>query len=778
MVAAKPKANMSLLDSVEIGICALTTYSITQQFFTKVWINEAVEAKIMLDSGSAGNFISPSAIERYRLKTQPRETPLSVTHIQGGTVGTVTEQVRCNMRHGDHMEEITLDVVPLGKHAIILGMPWLTAHDPHINWVNRKVTFSSEYCKENCLPRLQEAEGDIEELEIMEVAVVSEEEKETIPEEYHDLLEVFDIEKARTMPQSREQFDFKIEFIPKAEWPKPSKPYRLTPAQMDEAKTQIKELEEGGMISRSDSPFAAPLFFVPKKDGGQRMCIDYRKLNAITIQDTYPLPNMEALLESARGARIFSKFDLRSAYNMIPIRPKDRWKTGFITPWGLYHFNVMHYGFVNAPACLQRYMDHILAPLIYRQPAQVTVYMDDIGSFARDLPEAVRLNRQILETLGKVGLYCKASKCDFHKDEIELLGVTVNGRGFGLEDKKVLDVRNWPVPTNLKEMKGFIGFCNFYWRFLKNFSIVARPLHDLDKKGTKWAWTKLQQQAFDQLKDLILSKPCLTHAKLEKPFRMETDASNYAYGAALSQKQEDGKYHPVGFMSKSMVPAERNYDAYDKEALGIVKPLQHWRYWLQGAKEPTEIITDHKNLLSGFNDRATPSKRHLRWLEILKGYNYVVGYRPGSKNTVADILSRRPNHYPSKDEPIPFNPFPEDKMKPIEDLENAHITFAEFCLIETDGTLLEEIRSLVMEGDPEDEEGRVWVPDRGDLRRRVLELYHDTPIAGHLGVTGTYELVSRGYYWQGIHDYVKQYVLNCPTCIRAKKRNYKLHGVL
>ena len=317
---------------------------------------------------------------------------------------------------------------------------------------------------------------------------------------------------------------------------------------------------------------------------------------------------MEALLESARGATVFSKLDLRSVYNMILIEPEDRWKTAFTTPWGLYQFNVLHYGFANAPACLQRYMDHILADLIHQQPAKVACYMDDIGIFAKDKEEAIALCKKVLDKLIEVKLYCKASKCEFFKDEIKLLGVTVNKHRFGLEDTKVTDVRNWPILTNLKALKGFIGFCNFYRRFLKNFSIIARPLHELDKKGVDWKWGTEQQKAFDKLKEAILSEPCLAHASLDKTFRMETDASAYAYGAALSQKQEDGKFHPVGFMSKSMLPAERNYDAYDREALGIVKPLEHWRYWLQGTKKPIEIITDHKNLLNGFNNRPTPSK--------------------------------------------------------------------------------------------------------------------------------------------------------------------------
>jgi len=321
--------------------------------------------------------------------------------------------------------------------VIIIGMPWLQVHNPHMDWETCKVFFQSEYCRENCIGSMIK---DNSELAIMEIAAVSETEKQAIPSKYHDLIEVFDIERARSLLPTRGDFNFKIELKEGAEWPKPSKPYQLTLAQMEEAKMQIAELEESGMISKSQSPFAAPLFFVGKKDGGQRMCIDYRKLNDITIQDAYPLPNMESLLESACGASVFSKFDLRSAYNMIRIRPDDTWKTGFITPWGLYQFNVMHYRFVNAPACLQCYMDHILTPLIYKQLQQVMVYMDDIRSFAQDRNDAVKLNRQILKILGEVGLYCKSSKCDFHRDEIELLGVTVNGKGFGLEEKKVTDV--------------------------------------------------------------------------------------------------------------------------------------------------------------------------------------------------------------------------------------------------------------------------------------------------------------------------------------------------
>ena len=184
------------------------------------------------------------------------------------------------MRKRNHSEIITFDVVPIGKHAIILGMPWFEVHEPNMEWARRKVSFGSEYCQENCL---KTSTKDIEELEIMELAVVSEEEKQTIPEELHDLERGFDIALARSMPETRGPFNFTIKLKDGEPLPPRAKPYRLMPDQMEEAKNQIKELEDCGMISKSQSPMAAPLFFVSKKDGGQRMCIDYRKLNDITI---------------------------------------------------------------------------------------------------------------------------------------------------------------------------------------------------------------------------------------------------------------------------------------------------------------------------------------------------------------------------------------------------------------------------------------------------------------------------------------------------------------
>jgi len=261
---------------------------------------------------------------------------------------------------------------------------------------------------------------------------------------------------------------------------------------------------------------------------------------------------------------------------------------------------------------------------------------------------------------------------------------------------------------------------------------------------------------------------------------METNASDFAYRATLTQKQANGKYHPIAFMSKSMLPVERNYDAYDREALGIVKPLQHWQYWLQGTQKPIKIITNHKNLLTRFNNKPTPSKRHLHWLEILWHYNYIIGHRLGKQNLVADTLSQRVDHWELVGQLVKFKPFSEERMIPIEELEIVALGYGleqgewedtmewAFCnMISTDVTLIKLINKVTMDRDPVGENGKIWVPDQEDLRRRIVKLYHDTPMTGHLGIGGTYELVTRSYQWEGMHKYITNYMHECTICIRA-----------
>ena len=317
---------------------------------------------------------------------------------------------------------------------------------------------------------------------------------------------------------------------------------------------------------------------------------------------------------------------------------------------------------------------------------------------------------------------------------MEFLGVEVLPEGFEMERVKVDSVRAWKPPGTIHAVREFIGFCNFYQRFVKSFSKIARPLHDLLKDGKQWQWMDREQNAFETLKRMICELPVLIHADPMKKFQVETDASSYAYGAVLSQRAEDGKQHPVAFYLKSMNPAERNYGILDKEALAIIKALQHWRHWLEGTKEPVRILTDHHNLEYFKNPHAL-NRRQLCWLEQLTHYNYEIAYRPGDKNCAADALSRKEEHklhQPEEEAPTTlFEPewfievaFIDAVLATLESDEIPHTP--------TDDQLIEGIAEITSQVDPLEwpqgyelndklvltskDTGRIWVPPHEELR--------------------------------------------------------------
>jgi hypothetical protein len=356
-----------------------------------------------------------------------------------------------------------------------------------------------------------------------------------------------------------------------------------------------KFLEENfakGYLRPSKSPMASPVFFIKKKDGSLQLIQDYRRLNKITIKNRYPLPLASDIINRLTGAQYFTKFDVRWGYHNIRIRKGDEWKAAIITNRGLAEPTVMGFGFHNAPATFQALMNSMLVDLIAQ--AEVAVYMDDILIYSRNLEHHRKIVCKVLRRLQEHDLYLKPEKCEFEKQEMEYLGMIIRPGEVRMDPGKVAAVKDWPTPTTLKEVRAFIGFANFYRRFIKDFATVARPLHDLTKKDMPWQWHAEQQKAFDWLKEKFCCEPILKVYDPELPTRVEVDASGFATGGILSQKHADGLWHPVAYRSDSMSKEEHNYEIYDREMLGCIRAFEDWRHFLEGI--PFELVTDHKNI--------------------------------------------------------------------------------------------------------------------------------------------------------------------------------------
>jgi hypothetical protein len=291
-----------------------------------------------------------------------------------------------------------------------------------------------------------------------------------------------------------------------------------------------------------------------------------------------------------QGAKIFTKLDLRWGYNNVRIKEGDEYKTAFRTKYGLFETLVMPFGLTNAPAAFQHFMNDILI-------------------FSKNLEDHERDVKEVLQRLASNQLFCKLSKCSFHVDTVDYLGLVISPNGISMEEKKVQAIKEWPAPQNVKQIQSFLGFANFLHRFVPNYSTLARPLHNQTHKDAKWEWGPREQESFQAIKEAICQRPVLAHPDPSKPYYLETDTLGAAMGAVLSQRQEDGRLHPIAYMSQSFAGAEQNYDTHDKELLAIIKAFEFWRIFLEGTKEPITVFTDHRNL-EYWQDSRTFNRRH------------------------------------------------------------------------------------------------------------------------------------------------------------------------
>ncbi|KAI0996221.1 hypothetical protein K3495_g11958 [Podosphaera aphanis] len=577
----------------------------------------------------------------------------------------------------------------------------------------------------------------------------------------------------------------------------------------------LTELLDKNWIRASSSPGGAPVLFIRKQGGGLRLCVDYRALNAVTERDRYPLPLIKETLRMMSQATWLSKVDVRAAFHRLCIAQGDEYKTAFRTRFGAYEWLVTPFGLAGAPAAFQRWINKVLGDLLGDTCA---AYLDDVVIFSNgDLVDHWIKVNQVVSRLAEAGLKLDPKKYEFAKKEIKYLGFIICvTEGIKPDPEKVCAITEWERPTDIKGIRSFLGFANFYRNFIENFAQLTAPLHDLTRKGTLYKWSAEHQKAFEELRR-----------------RFKTDSSGWATGACLSQYSKEGSLRPVAYHSKKLTPTECKYDIHDKELLSIVRSLEEWRGELTGLHEPFIILTDHKNL-EFFMTAQKLSERQVRWAQLSSQFNFKIKFRAGKQAARPDALSRRAQDLPkSPDDPrlkerefqllrtewlnkekpeeatllAPIVLVSSAKPEEAQNIPEGKQLFLEKVLEDlwnegeaNDASMFEELYKAMWQNERAlppglgikvslaecelDPRGalcfrkRLWIPNWEPLQTALIQKTHDSHVTGHPGRNNTLAILSRSFFWPGMSTMVRKFCQNCDVCGRSHVWRSKRQGFL
>ena len=801
----------------------------------------SIKTIAFIDCGADRCFISKKLVNDYNIPLEALKTNLDLILADGTATssGPVTHKtIPLQVKLDAHVETKSFLVADV-TYDVVLSMSWLQRHKIEIDFGKHELKFNSEYCLSKCIERpiivkaLTKEEMPSATIPTKKTTVEIKKTKtrarhfiKNIKEENHqygsffikrdgrngkyrvfnanvptaaifdmstkepkkklhptaerlkqEFADVFSEEKAADLPEHR-QFDCDVPLIPGAVIPH-GRVYQLSEPERKTLEEYVNAELAKGSIRYSQSPAGAPCFFVKKKDGSLRLCVDFRGLNKLTIKNRYPLPLIPELIRMVASGKIYTALDLRGAYNLVRIKKGDEWKTAFRTPFGHFEYLVMPFGLTNAPAIFQSMMDKIFRDLI---GVSVVVYLDDILIYSQNEVDHERHVREVLLRLQQHKLYCKLSKCDFFTTSIPYLGHIITPNGVSMDPSKVKCVQDWPVPTSVVEIQSFLGLANYYRAFIPNFAEKAVHMTKLTRKDVPFVWGPDQQKAFNELKLEFTEGRILAHPDTSKSFVLETDASDVALGGVLSQYHGDD-LRPVAFYAKQHSPAERNYEIYDKELLAIVECCKHWRHFLQGSLHTTTIITDHENL-KYFKEAHRLTRRQARWSLFLSEFDFVINHRPGKLHKAADAISRRVDFITDDIQNDNTNHNLAVLFKTMHTTLNAtrttdELDFLKRVRLATSSEFIEGYNGkdgfYVQDGILY-RNGLVCIPT-DELRLEVLKIRHDSPTAGHFGTAKTFDLVNRDFYWPGMRDFVAKYVKSC-DCARYKAARNQPYGPL
>ncbi len=757
-----------------------------------------------VDSGCTGILISQDYVRKSQLPTHSGVRK-RLEFADGSTTYT-SKYVSVPVRIGVTTQKIEFLMAPITTD-ILLGLRWLKKFNPRIDWTSGnlmlddgnvvrvvqknqrsepvKVTSTVETVEFMSETRLlkdivrggtcfrifvQDADTLLESLQKIDSSA------DSVPGDYTDLIKKYRDVMPDTLPpvDTLRRREHAIEHpIRLHEDAKPyvQSIYHLSEFELAELRRQLEELITAGHIRPSSSPWGAPVLFVKKKGSTKlRMCIDFRKLNAMTIKDATPLVLPDEMRHRLAGAKFFSALDLTQGYNQITIKQEDIEKTAFRTRYGHFEWTVMPFGLCNAPATFIRWMNAVLGDLM---DVCVVVYMDDILIYSKTAEDHVRHLDQVFARLREHQVYVNPNKSTFGKDSVEFLGHIFDAEGIRIKDEYRQAVLEWPPLTDKADVHQFLGLVNYFKNWIDGYAEICAPLNNLRKKDKKWEWNVNHESAALILKHALVTSPVLHYFRPDLETRVHSDSSAFAVGGWIGQIDEFGNEHPIVFWSRKMLDRELNYSVYEQELLGLVEMLRVGRPYVDGISFIAQ--TDHR-ALQWLQTQTKLSKRQASWLERLQALDMRIEYVPGKTNHVADILSRRPDYAPNCPK-CRARIYPE--TEPVRTIQVYHA-----------GDIKEHIRAH-LEDDLEYErirdaiattprskkiskfkirdgllmrDGCLYVPE-SVIRQELLAAHHDHH---HPGWNRTYAAIRRKFFWPGLDKDCRSWVVSCDTCQRNK----------
>ncbi|CAH2084482.1 unnamed protein product [Euphydryas editha] len=535
------------------------------------------------------------------------------------------------------------------------------------------------------------------------------------------------------------------------------RPYQLSHSETLRVRDIIKDLLDKQIIEESESDYASPILLVKKKDGSDRMCVDYRKLNEITIKDRFPLPRIDDCLDRLGTNKYFTSLDMATGFHQIPLDPESIPLTAFVTPEGHYQYRKMPYGLANAPVVYQRIISKTLRELI--NSGDILVYIDDILIMSKTVDQGLILLSRVLHTLTKAGFSINLKKCSFLATSIEYLGRTISEGQVRPSHEKVRALIDSAEPKNVKQVRQFLGLASYFRRYIAGFAQKASCIAALTRKGVNFHWGTEQQAARQYFIDCLTSEPVLAIYDPSLPIEIHTDASSIGYGAVLMQVHEGNRKRVVSYFSRLTQGAESNYHSYELETLAVVKALEYFRHYLVGVH--FTVVTDC-NALKLTQRKKDLLPRVARWWIYLQDFDFSLEYRKGCLLSHADYFSRNPVNTCTVQKPLNWAQIAQATDEETQSLKQRL----------SDGQLdpsryIVKNDILYVKLTPTGEKPKLCCFIPKGHRLSLMRIFHDEH--DHHGVDKTVDLIAKHFWFPGLRKFAQKYISHCLICLSHKK---------